>query len=349
MTPHATAVDARVPAGLNLPASWYVAFPSGQLARRPRALKLFGEPLVAWRDGAGRPVLMPRHCPHMGASLADGKIVEGGLQCPFHHWRFDRSGACVAVPGTVRIPSKARLRPYPTVERYGYVWAWYGSEEPMFPLPEMPSLDEDQPGHRRFRLADSTGATVRRILENTYDPDHLVALHGLEVAGPCRLRMLTDQQQTQDHGPPIDPQAWLGAELTWPGYTGKLGAVTRLLGTNAEEFVLRVDGWPAGQRISYWADGVPQYQLLLATTPIAPNRTIQHITAAVLTTGRRWRDLRHYLANRLEITFASHQDLPVFNTMEPGDRHGIYLERDRGVLRFRKHYQQWVDRVADHA
>jgi nitrite reductase/ring-hydroxylating ferredoxin subunit len=341
---------AAVRSGFNLAASWYVALPSRKLTgRRPKAIRLFGRPLVAWRDGTGRAVLMPRSCPHMGASLADGKIAEGGLRCPFHHWRFDGSGECVQVPGLGRVPRTARQRTYPVIERHGYVWVWYGSEQPLFPLPELPALGAERARYRTFRFADTTNATVRRILENTYDPDHLVALHSLEVAGPLALRMLDGPQDTPDHGPPIAAEAWLGAELTWPHYTGKLGTVTRLLGTNAQQFVLRVDGWPSGQRISYFADGELQYRLLLATTPIAPNRTIQHIAVAVDNRGRFWSDLMRYWVNRLEITVASDQDLPIFNTIEPGDRHGIYLERDRGVLRFRKHYQSWVERVTDDA
>jgi nitrite reductase/ring-hydroxylating ferredoxin subunit len=331
--------------GFNLAASWYIALPSRELAGRPKPVELFGASLVAWRDLAGRPVLMPRECPHMGASLAGGRVVDGFLQCPFHCWRFDASGTCVEIPGEGRVPAAARRPSYPAIERYGYIWAWYGSAEPMFSLPEFPALAAGWPRYHNFRFADTTAATVRRIMENTYDPDHLVALHGLEVSGPPRLRILTDPEDTHGHGPPIAPEAWLGAELTWPSYTGRLGAVTRLLGTNATQFVLRVDGWPGGQRISYFADGVPQYRLLLAATPIAPNRTIQHIAVAVERTGRFWRDLRHYLVNRIEITFASNQDLPIFDTIRPGDSHGIYLESDHGVLRFRKHYQSWVERV----
>ena len=350
MTTPSNAPTAAVRSGFNLAASWYVALASRELTRRrPKAVRLFGRPLVAWRDGAGRAVLMPRSCPHMGASLADGKIVDGELRCPFHHWRFDGSGECVQVSGKSRVPRTARLRTYPVVERHGYVWAWYGSEEPMFPLPELPALGAGRPRYRTFRFADTTNATVRRILENTYDPDHLVALHGLEVSGPLGLRMLDGPEDTPDHGPPITAEAWLGAELAWPHYTGKLGALTRLLGTNAQKFVLRVDGWPSGQRISYFADGELRYRLLLATTPIATNRTVQHIAVAVENHGRFWSDLMRYWVNRLEITVASDQDLPIFNTIEPGDRHGIYLEGDRGVLRFRKHYQSWVDRVTDHA
>jgi aminopyrrolnitrin oxygenase len=340
---------ARAGGDLHLAASWYVALPSADLGKRPVRVELFGRKLVAWRGRGGRPALAPQACPHMGASLADGRVVDGCLRCPFHYWRFDGSGTCVEVPGGGRITPSAHLRTYPVVERHGYIWAWYGSAEPMFDLPVLPALDPGRPGRRRFRFADETGATVRRIMENTYDPDHLVALHGLEVAGPTRLRMLDGPQDTPDHGPAVPAEAWLGAQLSWPRYTGKLGAVTRLLGTNAGQFVLRVDGWPAGQRISYFADGVLQYRLLLSATPIAPNRTVQHISVAVETDGRLLRGLRRYLVNRAEITFASNQDLPIFNTIEPGDNHGIYLESDRGVLRFRKYYQSWVDRVSEDA
>ncbi|MBB5155620.1 Rieske 2Fe-2S domain-containing protein [Saccharopolyspora phatthalungensis] len=329
-----------------LAASWYIALPSAKLKRKPLAVRLFGRQLVAWRDYDGRPVLMARQCPHMGASLSDGDVIGGLLRCPFHHWKFDGTGACAEIPGVRRIPATATLRCYPAIERAGYVWAWYGSAEPMFPLPELPAFSKRFLG---FRLADVTGATVRRIMENTFDPDHLVALHGLEVGGPLGFRMLSDQDEVRHHGAPIDPGAWLGAELTWPGYVGWLGTITRFLGTNAERFSLLVDSWPTGQRVSYFADGVLQYRLLLSATPIGPNRTVQHIAVTAARTGRFLSDLRRYLANRLEITFASNQDLPIFNTIEPGDRHGIYLDRDRAVLRYRKHYQGWVDKVADDA
>jgi len=335
--------------GMNLAASWYVAVLSRALGSRALPITLFGEPMVAWRGPGGRPSIMRRHCPHMGASLADGRIIDGTLRCPFHQWRFDASGTCVAVPGSDHIPAAASRPAVRTVERYGYVWAWYGSVEPMFPLPELPTLDPATPGFRRFRFADTTGATVRRIMENTYDPDHLVELHGLTVAGSPRLTVLQPGDLPADHGPPIDPAAWFGAELGWPRYVGRLGFLTRLLGTNAEEFRLRVDGWPAGQRIAYDADGVLQYRLLLATTPIAANQTVQHIAVAVARTGRFWRDLRSFLANRAEVTFASDQDLPIFDTIRPGDHHGIYVEGDRGVLKFRKYYQSWVDRAAGYA
>jgi aminopyrrolnitrin oxygenase len=148
---------------------------------------------------------------------------------------------------------------------------------------------------------------------------------------------------------PIPPEAWLGAELVWPRHVGRLATITKLLGANAGRFVLRVDGWPAGQRITYYADGVPQYRLLLAVTPIDANRTVRHIAVAVERTGRFCRDLLRFLVNRVEANIASGQVLPIFNTIRPGDHHGIHVDGDHGVLTFRKHYQSWVDRGAEDA
>ncbi len=326
-----------------LAASWYIALPTSELpARRPGSLALFGRPLVAWRDEQRRPVRMPRPCPHRGASLADGAIVDGRLQCPFHHWRFAASGQCMAIPGIDRIPATARQPIYPVAERYGYVWAWYGTAEPLFPLPEIPALEGDA---RRFRLADTTAATVRRILENTYDPDHLAALHGLRVAGSLALTVLSDPRDASRNGPAIPGDAWFGAVLEWPSYAGALGVVTRWLRANARRFTLLVDGWPAGQRITYLADGRAQYTLLLAASPIAATRTVQHICVAIPRSGAFWSDLAGYLFHRLQIKVASDQDLPIFHTIEPGDRNGIYVKRDLGVVKFREHYQTWVKKV----
>jgi hypothetical protein len=66
-------------------------------------------------------------------------------------------------------------------------------------------------------------------------------------------------------------------------------------------------------------------------------------------TGWFWRDLLHFLVNRVEVNVASDQVRPIFNTIRPGDHHGIHAEGDHGVLTFRKYYQSWVDQVAEDA
>ncbi|WP_240322084.1 Rieske 2Fe-2S domain-containing protein [Pseudomonas protegens] len=124
-------------------ASWYVnalARPQGQ-AEGVDALR---RPCVAWRGATGRAVVMDRHCSHLGANLADGRVRDGCIQCPFHHWRYDEQGKCVHIPGTARrcagwSPCRAGRAPtLVTTERYGYVWVWYGSPQPLHRCPKSP-------------------------------------------------------------------------------------------------------------------------------------------------------------------------------------------------------------------
>ena len=178
---------------LNLASGWYVACGSKHVKKKvPTTLALFGQEFIAWRKANGSPTVTSAHCPHMGASLAKGSIADGVIKCPFHHWRFDGNGTCVGTSTRSYSPARARLHSLATEERNGYVWVWFGSGRPSYPLPRMPLPDLGESSWGIYRLADFTNTTVRRILENAYDPDHLVALHGLTVNGDAQAENMTD-------------------------------------------------------------------------------------------------------------------------------------------------------------
>ena len=68
-------------------------------------LKYFGADLVLFRTQTGEAHVLDAHCPHVGAHLGHGGCVKGeSIQCPFHAWRFDGQGQCVAVPYARKIP-----------------------------------------------------------------------------------------------------------------------------------------------------------------------------------------------------------------------------------------------------
>src|SRR4051794_6334760 len=105
-----------------IPNGWFVVATSDELsAGEVRSLHYFGRDLVLFRTEGGEPRLTDAYCAHLGAHLGVGGKVEGEcLRCPFHGWAYDgASGHCVDIPygGGERIPAKARVRPYPTVER----------------------------------------------------------------------------------------------------------------------------------------------------------------------------------------------------------------------------------------
>jgi len=324
----------------NLAAGWYAATASTNLRRTPERITLFGETFVGWRDRHGRARVQSAVCPHMGAALHGGRVVDGTIECPFHRWRFDPDGRCVVVPGR-RPSARVALRVLPTRECSGYVWAWFGSGEPTHEPPDVPALDRRtrRPRLRRFRLADATRATPRRILENTYDPDHLIALHGLTVAGDARITFPDAPHGDRDGAPPER----FDAMLTWPAYRGGLGTVSDVLGLNAGEFTLRVRGWASCQQIEYFADRRRLYEMVLAVTPVCEHHSIQHIAAAVDPDGRGVMGRLRALVHRAEVQVAARQDLPIFDTLQPGDRHGIYVPGDEALRNFRRFYQRWVD------
>jgi len=56
--------------------------------RRGRAVRVAGRAVAVFRVG-GRLFALADACPHMGASLADGRVDGACVECHWHHWRFD--------------------------------------------------------------------------------------------------------------------------------------------------------------------------------------------------------------------------------------------------------------------
>jgi phenylpropionate dioxygenase-like ring-hydroxylating dioxygenase large terminal subunit len=99
--------------------------------------------VVAVRSAEGEVAVLSAYCVHLGADLAVGSLDGAGIRCAFHGWRYGMDGQCRSVgPGR-----EAGLFRFPTVEKYGIVWAFNGTE-PLFPIPEasppepgLPSVD----------------------------------------------------------------------------------------------------------------------------------------------------------------------------------------------------------------
>jgi nitrite reductase/ring-hydroxylating ferredoxin subunit len=114
------------------PDAWYAVALSPNLP--PGAVldaTVCGRALVVWRPASGgMPSVLDAYCPHNGAHLAHGSTVDDGgavgdcLRCPFHGWKFDRTGKVVSVPGGDRVPETARARAWPVRERNGVISVW---------------------------------------------------------------------------------------------------------------------------------------------------------------------------------------------------------------------------------
>jgi phenylpropionate dioxygenase-like ring-hydroxylating dioxygenase large terminal subunit len=133
---------------------WHAVLSSRELRARPVARTRFGERLVFWRDGSGRPVCCEDRCAHRGAALTLGRVRNGQIVCPFHGLCYDGTGRCVQVPveGDWKIPASLKVATYPVAEGDGMVWLWRGPAPDAEALPLLPAVP-------RLALVDGLGTT----------------------------------------------------------------------------------------------------------------------------------------------------------------------------------------------
>jgi nitrite reductase/ring-hydroxylating ferredoxin subunit len=118
----------------------------------PVRVNLLCERLVAWRDSRGRYALIDEFCAHRGVSLWFGRNEENGLRCPYHGWKYDRTGQCVDVPSEPPesgFCKRIKLKSYPLVESGGILWAYMGPPEAKPALPAFEWTELSAP-HRYF-------------------------------------------------------------------------------------------------------------------------------------------------------------------------------------------------------
>jgi len=72
--------------------------PKPSASSKPFATRLWGEPIVIYRDDDEKLVAMADSCPHRSVPLSMGRVEDGELVCMYHGWRFGKSGQCVDVP-----------------------------------------------------------------------------------------------------------------------------------------------------------------------------------------------------------------------------------------------------------
>jgi nitrite reductase/ring-hydroxylating ferredoxin subunit len=187
-----TKVGPGTPCGEFLRRYWHPLALSSAVDSRPKRVKLLGEDLVLFRDGAGRPGLLYPRCMHRGTTLYYGRVEERGLRCCYHGWLFDVQGNCLeqpCEPDGGRHRDQARQPWYPLEERYGLVFAYLGPPDRKPLLPHYDILENLEEGERlasedgaRFGQQGDRGVPIMpytwlHTLDNFMDPFHVYILH----------------------------------------------------------------------------------------------------------------------------------------------------------------------------
>lgn len=161
--------------------AWHCAGWSSELGKGPLGRKLLDHDVVLFRDANGAARALGARCPHRGADLAQGSVVGGCIQCPFHGWRFDGVGHCVRVPSQpehMKIPPLARLPVYALYEREGTLWIRLRDGETRH---REPPLDPDPVGgpsaRQLFFAPRLIDAPCAYVVENFFDKAHAPFIH----------------------------------------------------------------------------------------------------------------------------------------------------------------------------
>ena len=158
--------------------AWYVGAWDHEVSRdKPFNRILLNDPVVFYRKSDGTVVALEDRCCHRHFPLHRGCVVDDHLECGYHGLQFDGSGACVRIPGQVAVPPGVRVRSYPVVERYRWIWVWMGDPALADParIPDFHWMDD--PAWRAKGSVFHVKCNYELIIENLLDLSHLSFVH----------------------------------------------------------------------------------------------------------------------------------------------------------------------------
>jgi vanillate O-demethylase monooxygenase subunit len=159
---------------------WYVACMPDELGDKPLGRRLCGHRMVLFRGADGRASALEDFCPHRGAPLSLGTVKHGKLVCGYHGLTVEGDGAPFCMPGQ-RTEALPRVRAFPTVERYGFVWVWPGdparADEALLPALTWAESPDWAYGGGLFNVA----CDYRLMVDNLMDLTHETYVHATSI------------------------------------------------------------------------------------------------------------------------------------------------------------------------
>ena len=164
--------------------TWYQAAWNTEITDKPFARKILNEPIVLFRDAAGKVHALEDRCCHRATPLRLGAVVPEGIECGYHGMVFDGTGKCVRIPGQDTIPPQAKVRAYPTVERQEFIWVWMGDpaladESKLIDYP----WNDDHKNWPHIHGLTYVKCNYMLLIDNLMDLTHIPHIHKRTVGG----------------------------------------------------------------------------------------------------------------------------------------------------------------------
>jgi vanillate O-demethylase monooxygenase subunit len=161
---------------------WYVAATAAEVGRAPLARRVCGQPMVMFRRQDGSVAVLEDRCAHRKVPLSKGEVVGDDIQCGYHGFRFDGSGACTLISTKDPIPRGFGVRAYAGVERHGLIFVWMGEAAADQSL--IPDFGHNaDPGWAVVWGYTYVKGHHQLLMDNVLDLTHVVYTHKTTLAG----------------------------------------------------------------------------------------------------------------------------------------------------------------------
>lgn len=244
---------------------WYAVCRSADLrGDRPLAVRLFGRPLVVFRDAQRRAAVLEDRCAHRHAPLSAGRVCAGRLQCPYHGWEYGAGGEVLRVPALgddAAATANLRTAALPTCEQDGLVWAWPGDGQAQGPPRRIAGFDT--PGWTRFIMKTRFRGSVEACLENFLDCPHATYLHRYWFRAPTARRVRATVHALPDGAAAEFLEEPRERSLVWWLLAPRRGTMR-----HTDRFIA-----PRTSSVTYEFEKGASYSITSSCTGLAPNRT----------------------------------------------------------------------------
>ncbi len=206
--------------------AWYVGAISTEVKDTPLARTILDQPIVFFRQSTGAIAALEDRCVHRQVPLSMGKVVDDTLQCTYHGLQFNRDGRCVRIPSQNEIPAAARVKSYPIVERYGFIFIWMGESERASTTPPFEFAWPDNDSIRMMHNRLHARFDYRLLIDNLMDVTHLPFAHATTIGALGVAEDFT--ARLEPHADGVRISRWMNdidqapAHAEASGYTGKV-------------------------------------------------------------------------------------------------------------------------------
>jgi phenylpropionate dioxygenase-like ring-hydroxylating dioxygenase large terminal subunit len=215
---------------------WYIGAFSHEVSRTPMERTLLDEPVVFYRTEAGAAVAVAGRCPHRRFPMVRAAVVGDALQCGYHGWTFDCSGACTRIPSQENyVPNGFKIRTYPVVEKWQWLWIWMGdpAQADASSIPDHGDLHlEDSDWEATVGGLEPLAGRFQLMSENVLDLTHVTFVHAATIgtAGIAAAPI-----EVEDRGRYLHSQRTVAEPKSTPFHTKNLGLdgpVERIMSTD---------------------------------------------------------------------------------------------------------------------